>query len=232
MNSKTFITASIAAGSGALRAIAPPLTTSAYVEVSPNTAAARSDTDTTLRLPTESATASTPKVEVDIPAATSFVNVRYVAMPSWHAELITEPLSSPITVDKTTLTDAVTTVFWASQPGSEIKDSEIRQFTCSIRAMPDAGKIGPSAIQRYSDGSVVTWSETGEGAKPPSPVRYVNDAPAAECEAHAATASATDATGAGASSDTLARLFGIGRLIVGTVGVVLSVVTLHSTVTG
>lgn len=235
MNKRTFITTSIAAGAGALLAIAAPLAASAHVEVTPNTAAAGSYADITFRVPNESATATTTKVEVDIPAATPFATVRYVAVSGWDAELVTETLSPPVTVDKTTITEAVTRVIWTSQPGSEIKDNEIRQFTLSVGAVPDTGKIELNAIQTYSDGSAVTWSGTREGAKHPSPVLYVNDAPVAEHDAHAAPGSATDATdttGAEASSDTLARLLGIGALVVGTVGVVLSVVTLRRTVTG
>ena len=225
MKKKTLITASIAAG--ALLAIAAPLAASAHVEVTPNTAAAGSSADIMFRVPNESATATTTKVEVDIPAATPFATVRYVAVPGWVATC-----HHPITVDKTTLTEAVTRVIWTSQPGSEITDNEIRQFTLSVGGVPDTGKIELNAIQSYSDGSVVTWSGTGEGAEHPSPVLYVNDAPVAEHDAHAASTSTTDATGAEASSDTLARLFGIGGLVVGTVGVVLSIVTLRRTVTG
>ena len=238
MNKRTFITASIAVGAGALLAIAAPLAASAHVEVTPNTTAAGSYADITFRVPNESATATTTKVEVQIPAATPFATVRYVAVSGWDAELVTETLSPPVTVGKTTLTEAVTRVIWTSQPGSEIKDNEIRQFTLSVGAVPDTGKIELNAIQTYSDGSVVAWSGTGEGAKHPSPVLYVNDAPIAEHDAHAAPASATNATdatnttGAEASSDTLARLLSIGALVVGTVGVVLSVVTLRRTVTG
>lgn len=232
MKKKTLITASIAAGAGALLGIAAPLAASAHVEVTPNSAAAGSSADIMFRVPNQSATATTTKVEVDIPAATPFATVRYVAVPGWDVELVTETLSPPITVDKTTLTAAVTRVIWTSQPGSEIKDNEIRQFILSVGAVPDTGKIELNAIQSYSDGSVVTWSGTGEGAEHPSPVLYVNDAPVAEHDARAASTSATDATRAEASSDTLARLFGIGGLVVGTVGGVLSIVTLRRTVTG
>ncbi|QNE47172.1 YcnI family protein [Glaciihabitans sp. INWT7] len=233
MNKRTLITATVAVGAGALLALAAPLAASAHVEVTPNTAAAGTYADITFRVPTESATATTTKVEVDIPAATPFPSVSYVAVPGWDTELVTETLPKPVKEDKTTITEAVTKVIWTAQPGSEIKESEIRQFTLSVGAVPDTGKIVLNAVQTYSDGSVVEWTGTGESADHPSPVLYVNDKPAAEHDADAVSAPAAAhdseaaASSSASSSDTLARVLGIGGLVVGAVGVVLSVVTLR-----
>jgi uncharacterized protein YcnI len=236
MNKRTLITTTLAVGAGALLAIAAPLAASAHVEVTPNTAAAGTYADITFRVPTESATATTTKVEVDIPAATPFANVSYVAVPGWNAELVTETLPKPIIVEKTQLTEAVTRVIWTAQPGSEIRENEIRQFTLSVGPVPDTGKIVLNALQTYSDGSVVKWTGTGENADHPSPVLYVNDEPVAEHDADAVTtpvaAHGSETTTAAPSSDTLARVLGIGGLVVGAVSVVLSVVTLRRKVTG
>jgi hypothetical protein len=94
------------------------------------------------------------------------------------------PLAASAEVDKTQITDALTRVIWTTQPGSEVRANEIRQFTLSIGPLPDTGKIVLNALQTYSDGSVV------------------------KC-----------------TGDTLARVLGIGGLVVGAVGVALSVVT-------
>ncbi|MFM9918461.1 YcnI family protein [Lacisediminihabitans sp. H27-G8] len=236
MNKRTLITATVAVGAGALLALAAPLAASAHVEVTPNTAAAGTYSEISFRVPTESATATTTKVEVDIPAATPFPSVSYVAVPGWDTELVTETLPKPVKVDKTTITKAVTRVIWTAQPGSEIKENEIRQFTLSVGAVPDTGKIVLNALQTYSDGSVVEWTGTGESADHPSPVLYVNDKPVEEHDADAVSAPPaahdSDTTAAASSSssssgDTLARVLGIGGLVVGAVGVVLSVVTLR-----
>ena len=232
MNTQTLISASIAVGAGALLAIAAPLTASAHVEVTPNTAAAGSNVDITFRVPTESATATTRKVEVDIPAATAFSHVSYLAVPGWDTELVTEVLPQPITVDKETLTSAVTRVIWTARPGSEIAEHEFRQFTLSVGAVPDTGKIELNTIQTYSDGSVVAWTGTGKNPEHPSPVLYVNDTPPAghDADSISAPGPATPAGGqveSDTSGDTLARVFGLGGLVVGAVGVALSVVTLR-----
>jgi uncharacterized protein YcnI len=228
MNVRTFITGSIALGAATALALAGPLGACAHVGITPNTAAAGSYADITFRVPTESATATTTKVEVDIPAATPFPSVSYLAVPGWDTTLVTQTLPRPVTVDKTQITEAITRVIWTAQPGSEIRANEIRQFTLSIGPVPDTGKILLNALQTYSDGSVVKWTGDTVNAAHPSPVLYVNDAPAAE---HDADAAATPAAGhdskttSATSGDTLARVLGIGGLVVGAVGVVLSVVT-------
>ena len=224
------ITTTIAVGAGALLAIAAPLAASAHVEVTPNTAAAGSYADITFRVPTESATATTTKVEVDIPTATPFANVSYVAVPGWTVELVTTTLPKPVTVDKTKLTEAVTRVIWTAEPGSEIAENEIRRFTLSVGPVPNTGRIVLNTLQTYSDGSIVKWTETGENAEHASPVLYVNDAPVDghDADAVAAPSAGHDSEATTAPpSDTLARMLGISGLVVGAVGVVLSIVTLR-----
>jgi len=236
MKKGNLITTTIAVGAGALLAIAAPLAASAHVEVTPNTAAAGSYADITFRVPTESATATTIKVEVDIPTASPFANVSYVAVPGWDAELVTETLPKPVTVDKAELTTAVTKVIWTAQPGSEIKPEEIREFSLSVGPVPDTGKIVLNAVQTYSDGSIVKWADTGEDAEHPSPVLFVNDPPVDDHDADAVTTPAgghdSAENASAASGDTLARVLGIGGLVVGAVGVVLSIVTLRRRVAG
>ncbi|MHC5795837.1 YcnI family copper-binding membrane protein [Lacisediminihabitans sp. FW035] len=230
MKKRTLITTTIAVGAGALLAIAAPLAASAHVEVTPNTAAAGTYADITFRVPTESATATTTKVEVDIPAATPFASVSYVAVPGWDVQLVSETLPKPVTVDKAQLTEAVTKVIWTAQPGSEIKTDEIREFTLSVGPVPETGKIVLNALQTYSDGSIVKWTGTGENADHPTPVLYVNDPPVDDHDADAVvtpSAGHDSGTAATSSTDTLARVLGIGGLVVGAVGIVLSVVTLR-----
>jgi uncharacterized protein YcnI len=179
---------------------------------------------------------TTTKVEVDIPAATPFPSVSYLAVSGWNTELVTESRPTPVTVDTSKITEAVTTGSWTAQPGSEIKENEIRQFTLSVGAVPETGKSALNVLQTYSDGSVVEWNGTGENAAHYSPGLYLNDKPAAGQRADAVTTPvAGNDSGApvsAASSDTLARVLGIVGLIVGAVGVVLSVVTLRRSVTG
>jgi uncharacterized protein YcnI len=218
---------SLALGAGALLAVALPLAASAHVEITPDTAAAGSHSDITLRVPNESDTATTTTVEVDIPADTPFASVSYLAVPGWDAELVRTTLPKPVTVANTTLTEAVTKVIWTAQPGSEIAASEIRLFTLTVGPVPDTGKIRLDAIQTYSDGKRVDW--TGTNAEHPSPVLYVNDVPPVTDDADAVSVPATQPTAAvtGSSGDTLARGLGVGGLVVGAIGAVVAIVSLR-----
>jgi uncharacterized protein YcnI len=223
------ITASIAIAAGALLAVAVPLSASAHVTISPNTASAGSYALITIKVPNESATAVTNKVEVDIPADTPFSSVSYVPVAGWTVETVTETLPKPVKITGGEVTKAVTKVTWTAQPGSEIAAGQLQLFPLSVGAVPDTGKIVLKALQTYSDGTVVSWAETGENAEHPAPVLYVNDAPAG---AHGSTAGPTvEATETPAptatvasSSDVVARGLGIGGLVLGAVGAVLGIV--------
>ena len=181
-------------------------------------------------------TLTTTKVEVDMLAATPFPSVSYLAVPGRDTEPVTETLPKPVTVDKTQITDAVTRVSWAAQTGSVINEDEIRQFTLSVGAVPDTGKIALNVLQTYSDGAGVEWTGTGENAAHPSPVLDVNDELAAEHDADAVTTPVAghdfETTASAASNDTLTRVLRICGLVVGAVGVALSLVTLRRSVTG
>lgn len=137
--------------------IGAPLAASSHVEVTPNTAAAGSYADISLRVPTESITATTTKLEVDIPAATPFPSVSYLSVPGWDTELLTGTLPTPVTVDKSQITEALNRVVWSALPGSEIKMNEIRQFTPSVGAFRVLARsysirCRPAATDRSSRG--------------------------------------------------------------------------------
>ena len=207
-----------AAGAALILALAVPASASAHVTVSPNSAAAGSYTLLDLKVPNESATAVTTKVEVSLPVDTPFSSVSYVPVPGWTTKLIRETLPEPVTVGSNTITEAVTTVTWSADPGYEIGDGQLQVFPLSLGPVPDVGSIVFTADQTYSDGSVVSWAETGSDAAQPAPVLYVNDhAPSGH---HGETASASD-------PDALARGLGIGGLVVGAIGVAVAITALR-----
>lgn len=233
MNKK--IRTSIAIAAGALLAVAVPLSASAHVTISPNQAAAGSYALVTIKVPNESATAVTNRVEVEIPTDTPFASVSYVPVPGWTVKATTQTLPKPVTFKGGEITEAVTSVTWTAQPGSEITAGQLQLFPLSVGAVPDTGKIVLKAVQSYSDGTVVSWSETSENAEHPAPVLYVNDAPAA---AHGPSAGSGTAHSAApsveatelpvktqaASDDVIARGLGLGGLVLGAVGLVLGIV--------
>jgi uncharacterized protein YcnI len=216
----------IALGAGALLAIAAPLSASAHVTVTPGDAEPGSFALITVKVPNESATESTTRVELTIPEATPFAFLSYVPVPGWTTELVKTTLAEPLETEYGEITEAVTSVIWTAQPGSEILDGQIQLFPLSVGPVPDTGSIVLAADQTYSDGTVVSWSEEGEDAEHPAPVLSVNDAPPADehtaaGEDDAAPVSLTsDTIAAAPQPDVLARVLGILGLAVGIVGVV------------
>ncbi len=218
-----FAKTAVALAAGTTLALAAPLAASAHVTISSNQAAAGSYPLIDFKVPTESATATTTKIEVTLPEDTPFGSVSYVPVSGWTAELITSTLSTPITTDDGTVTEAVTKVIWTAQPGSELTSAQYGVFPLSVGPVPDTGSIVLAVDQTYSDGSVVSWSDTGEDAEHPAPVLYVNDAPPADH--HGGAAEDDDHASAevvsAASDDVLARVLGIGGLVLGVIALVI-----------
>ena len=219
-----FARTAVALAAGTTLALAAPLAASAHVTISSNQAAAGSYPLIDFKVPTESATATTTKVELTLPEDTPFGYVSYVPVSGWTTELVTSTLSTPITTDDGTVTEAVTKVVWTAQPGSELTAEQYGIFPLSLGPVPDTGSIVLAVDQTYSDGTVVSWSGTDEGAEHPAPVLYVNDAPpadhhggAAEDEDHASAEVVSTAS----SDDVLARVLGIGGLVLGVVALVI-----------
>jgi len=225
---KSTVTKSAAAlVAGAALALAAPLIASAHVTINPSAAEAGSYSVITIKVPNESATAATNKLEVSLPTDTPFTSVRYVPVAGWTAELVRETLPEPVTVGENEVTEAVTSVVWTAEAGSEIADGQLQQFELSLGPVPDVGSIMLTADQYYTDGSVVSWSEEGEDAELPAPVLYINDAAPADHHGGAShdEAESEDTTEAAAATtggdDILARVLGAGGLVLGAIGLVL-----------
>jgi uncharacterized protein YcnI len=220
----------IAIGAGILLAVALPLSASAHVTIDPGQPAAGSYALVTVKVPNESDTASTNRLEVTLPTDTPFTSVRYVPVAGWTAELVRETLPKPVTVGDTTVTEAVTSVVWTADAGSEIGAGQLQLFPLSLGPVPDTGSVTLAADQGYTDGSVVSWNETDADAEHPAPVLYINDAPPADEHGAAHDTVAVEAApeqhaAAPAGDDVLARVLGVGGLVVGAVGIALAVVS-------
>lgn len=219
-----FARTAVALAAGTTLALAAPLAASAHVTLDGNTAAAGSFTLLTFKVPNESATESTTKVEVTLPSDTPFAYVSYVPVAGWTTELTRTTLDTPVEAEGGTVTEAVTTVTWTADDGVGITDGQLVLFPLSVGPVPDTGSIVLPVAQTYTDGTVVAWDQTADGAEHPAPVLFVNDAPAADHHAGGAeddddaTVTATESPAAG--DDVLARGLGIGGLVLGAIGLV------------
>lgn len=184
MNRIAFVRASVGLTAGVALAVAVPLAASAHVRITPDQAVAGGEALVSFRVPTESATASTVKLEIDVPTNVALPDVTYEPVAGWTAKVVTGRLPKPIVVEGDTVTSAVTKIIWTADPGDGIKPGQFLLFPVLIDPVPDAGKVMFTAHQTYSNGTVVNWNEptpaTGDDEPDfPAPTLYIDDVPPA-----------------------------------------------------
>lgn len=208
--------------------VLPAAAASAHVQIAPGETAAGADTVLTVRVPNESDTATTSKLVVDLPTDHPLLSVSTKSIPGWKATVATAPLPAPAVVDGTTVTEAVSTVTWTADPGSEIGDGQFQEFELAVGPLPDAGtELQFPAHQTYTDGTVVDWTDQtpASGEEPEHPVPAFTTT-AAEPEGGSATA-ADDPSGQDDQSDTLARTLGLAGVVLGAAALVITVVSVR-----
>lgn len=207
--------------------LAVPLAADAHVRVDPKQAVAGADdTLLTFTVPTESGSASTTKVVIDLPTATPFGDVAYQPVPGWTARVVTGALPKPAKIDGTTVTKAPTSVVWTADAGTRLTGGQFQDFVLSVGPMPDTGRLVFPTTQTYSDGTVTRWTEptpdSGEEPEHPAPVLYVNDAPP-PTERLTSTAVGLSAQAPASAADaTLGIVLGAAGLVLGLLALVVA----------
>ncbi|MFJ6002503.1 YcnI family protein [Arthrobacter sp. NPDC092385] len=143
---------------------------SAHITVAPASTTENGYSQLTFSVPSESESAATNKLEVQLPTGQPFTSVRVKPVEGWTAEVVSGALPAPVTTaDGATLTEAPLSVVWTAEPGSEISRQEYQTFSISVGRLPEAGStVLLPATQSYTDGEVVEWNqETVEGAEEP-----------------------------------------------------------------
>ena len=198
-----------------------PLAAEAHVRVRADNTTSGSFSALNFRVPTESDTESTVRLEVQLPTDTPFLYVSTKPVPGWTATTAVEPLPKPVESEGTTITKAVRTVTWVADKGAGIKPGEFQEFSISVGPLPAAGSILLTATQTYSDGKVVKWDQptpaNGEEPEYPAPVLVVTVA-GSESTTTSPAPSATDndeSSATSSPSDPVARGFGIAGLVLG-----------------
>lgn len=215
-----------------------PTVASAHVTVNPDTTAAESYASLTFRVPTESESASTEKLVVDLPADTPFLSVTPRSLPGWDVEVEVEQLDEPFEVEGATVSEAPARVTWTAEKGNEVPPHEYQEFAVRVGALPEEGtSVVLPAHQTYTDGTVVDWddlaTDDGKEAEAPAPV-FTTTAGEPEEGHHGAAAAASDdsatspneteAASAAPAVDPVGRWLGGAGLVLGAVGVGLGVV--------
>lgn len=189
---------------------------SAHVTVVAPGAAQGGYTVLTFRVPTESDTAGTTALTVELPGLRS---ARTQPLPGWTAAVERDPES-----------DLVTSVTWTAEPGVEVGPGEFQQFLLSVGPLPEEEDVAFPAFQTYSDGEVVAWDQVTDGDDAERPAPSLTLAASSgdghshgTDDAHATETGTTDAaddTASAATDDTARWLGGIG-LVLGALGAAL-----------
>ncbi|WP_016933499.1 YcnI family copper-binding membrane protein [Rhodococcus sp. R1101] len=169
----------------------------------------------TFRVPTESETAGTTAVTVELPGLRS---ARTEPLPGWTA-----------TVEKDPESQLATSVTWTAGPDVQVGPGQFQQFVLSAGPLPEEDEVAFPAIQTYSDGEVVTWDEIATGdAEPERPAPTLTLA-ASSGDGHGGGSGDTHATDTGqtagaaetGTTDSTARWLGGIGLVLGALGAAL-----------
>ena len=157
---RKLITAAVAAV-GVVVFAAPAL---AHVTVQPNEAIVGSFSRFVVRVPNERDDASTTKVTVELPPL-AFVS--FEPKDGWKRTQETVEFDEPLDVFGEEVTEGVGSVTWS---GGEVAPGEFQEFGFSAR-MPDGEEtLTFNAIQTYSSGEVVEWTDAPDSESPAAQV--------------------------------------------------------------
>jgi uncharacterized protein YcnI len=203
-----------------LLALAGPA--AAHVTVHSTDAVQGGEAELTFRVPTESATASTTELQVQLPTATPFATVLVRPMTGWTWHTTTIKLAKPVTDDDgDQVSDVVSRVTWTADSATDaIAPGEYQDFALSVGPLPNTHTLAFAALQTYSDGTVVAWNETaapGSSVVPDHPKPMLTLAPASDStggSASGAPAASGRSSGSSSSSDTAALALSIVALVV------------------
>ncbi len=210
----------------------PALPASAHVTVSSTDAAPGGFGKLVFRVPTESGTASTTRLQVTLPTTRPFASVSTKPLPGWTVTTRERKLPHPVQDDGFTLTKAVGVVTWTAGPGRGVKPGQFEEFELSVGPFPNgASSVSMPAVQTYSDGSVVRWNQTTRSGQPepehPAPTLKLSAGSTSGSEhteeaSVAATPGTSAPTGTG-GTDALARWLGGIGIAVGAAGIAVAV---------
>ena len=215
---------------GAVVLLASPA--AAHVSVSAAGAEPGGFATLTFSVPNERDDASTTSLQVTMPedAPLAFVSVEPV--PGWTVDVQREALDEPVEAEGGAITEAVSSITWS---GGSIAAGQFQRFVVSAGPLPeDAASLSFPAVQTYSDGEEVAWTEETPpgGEEPERPAPVLELAAAEEEDADGGTTlGTTDDTGAPGPADgsaaglsdvqddaDSARALAIGGIVVGAVG--------------
>ncbi|MFD0786217.1 YcnI family protein, partial [Micromonospora azadirachtae] len=158
---------------------------SAHVTVNPKEATQGGYGRIAFRVPNESDTASTVKLEVVLPEDAPVGSVSTMPVPGWTVAMEKRKLNPPLEVHGSQTTEAVSKLTWTASGDGGIKPGQFQEFPVSLGPLPQVDKMVFKTLQTYSDGNVSRWIEepTAGAEEPEDPAPVLTLAAAAESPA-------------------------------------------------
>jgi periplasmic copper chaperone A len=196
--------AALAGAAGLLLVTALPAT--AHITVSSPDAEPGSFGKLVFRVPNESDSADTTKVQVKLPTDTPFASVSTKPLPGWTVEAEPVKLDAPVESHGVEITEAVTTVTWTAEKGAALPPEQFAEFEISVGPFPEnVESMSFPTIQTYSDGEVARWTQPvrAGAAEPdhPAPTLELASTSHSEAVAPAAASSPAPASSEAAGTD-------------------------------
>jgi uncharacterized protein YcnI len=201
---------------------------SAHVTVDPREATQGGYGRLAFRVPNESDTASTTKLEVFLPENAPLGSVSTMPVPGWTVAVEKRKVDPPVQMHGSEITEVVSKITWTAGEGAAVAPGTFQEFPVSMGPLPEIDQMVFKALQTYSDGAVVRWIDEpqqpgGEEPAAPAPVLTLTAA-----GADTPTDAPTDAPAAAPSDGSddedgngLAVGLGVAGLLAGLGGLVL-----------
>jgi uncharacterized protein YcnI len=185
----------------------------------------------TFKVPTESDTAATVGLKVQLPTDNPIASVSIQPKAGWTYTVKKAKPATPLSNDDGPITEIITEIDWKAAAGSPgIKPGEFDDFVISGGPMPKVDAVTFKAVQTYSDGKVVSWIETpasGSSAEPAHPAPTIALAAATGSADNHATPSASPSATAvdhNANEQDGTNGLSVAAFIVGVLGLLLAIV--------
>ncbi|MCO8269276.1 YcnI family protein [Actinoplanes sp. TRM 88003] len=132
----------------------------AHVSVSPAQATQGGFAVLNFRVPNERKDAATTKIQLFFPTDTPIIGATVRQLTGWNSQVTRGPLDKPVTVDGTSVTQAVTSITWTvKNPADAVTGSNYQEFGVSLGPLPKVDRVIFKTIQTYDNGELVRWIE-------------------------------------------------------------------------
>ncbi|MEU9504703.1 YcnI family protein [Micromonospora sp. NPDC048170] len=219
------VAAALALGAVATAVLGFAAPASAHVSVNPQEATQGGYGRFAFRVPNESDTASTTKVEVVLPENAPVGSVSTMPVPGWTVAVEKRKVDPPVEVHGSQLTEVVSKLTWTAAGDAGVKPGQFQEFPISLGPLPQVETMVFKTLQTYSDGNVQRWIEEptpgGEEPESPAPVLTLTAASPSAAPTGAATPQAADADDDDADSAGVATGLAVAGLVAGVGGLLL-----------